>query len=603
MESTTDARNNSSDTFEPPTNRWDRRDSLACIANQNKNKKMHIESDVLLRTEGKLIQRGNFNVNNDIISISNKNGDLSRMCVSDFPLSSCESELHELSPDKDLYNEKISLNNPIGRNLLNNSCYGSVSNEHGTVLCNNVIVSNNICDNDILSTDVNIIQSPSICVSTPTQNSHTTPVITTQIINDTTIQKIQPIDDRTISVISHAFITPELNHIHDENNILAHTLLKFRGLLTQNPEDSRQDKKVRQVNVLIDCGATDNFVSSKLIHGLGFRSDLRLVPHVVSVATGRTSVSDRQLTQIELKLGEHIEKIDLNILDLAAHDIILGKPWLNKHNPQIDWLTDTLTFQSIDGKNIILSRNQAANIPMISHTQVKKAIRQREEVSLIYIQASTSNDTNSDSINNIDTHVIGGKEAEHSLINEFMDVFPAELPTGLPPQRHIEHTIPLLPDSSPCAKAPYRLSYAELDELKKTLTELEKKGHIRQSTSAYASPVLFVKKKDGSTRMCVDYRALNKQTKRNRYPIPRIDDLIDRLQGSTVFSKIDLRSGYHQVRVAEADVHKTAFTTRYGLYEFTVLPFGLTDAPATFMNTMNHILRPYLDRFVVVYLR
>lgn len=152
------------------------------------------------------------------------------------------------------------------------------------------------------------------------------------------------------------------------------------------------------------------------------------------------------------------------------------------------------------------------------------------------------------------------------------------------------------------AWAPYRLAPTELEELLKQLAELAEKGFIRPSSSPWGAPVLFVKKKDGSFRMCIDYRELNKLTVRNRYPLPRIDDLFDQLQGSSVYSKIDLRSGCHQLRVREEDIPKTAFRTRYGHYEFQVMPFGLTNAPAVFMDLMNRVCKPYLDKFVTVFI-
>jgi hypothetical protein len=163
-----------------------------------------------------------------------------------------------------------------------------------------------------------------------------------------------------------------------------------------------------------------------------------------------------------------------------------------------------------------------------------------------------------------------------------------------------EPSVPKNP--APVSKPTYKMSLAEMDELRRQLDDLLDRGFIRPSSSPYGSPVLFVKKKDGELRMCVDYRALNKQTVKNTYPLPRIDELLDRLNGSVVFSKIDLRSGYHQIRVHEVDVHKTAFRTRYGLYEFVVLPFGLCNAPATFMRLMHDIFRDELDRCVLIYL-
>ncbi|GKB55932.1 putative reverse transcriptase domain-containing protein [Tanacetum coccineum] len=165
-------------------------------------------------------------------------------------------------------------------------------------------------------------------------------------------------------------------------------------------------------------------------------------------------------------------------------------------------------------------------------------------------------------------------------------IFPEDLP-GLPPVLQVEFQIDLIPGAAPVARAPYRLAPLEMQELSNQLQELSDRGFIRPSTSPWGAPVLFVKKKDGSFRMCIDYRELNKLTVKNRYPLPRIDDLFDQLQGSSVYSKIDLRLGYHQLRVRDEDIPKTAFRTRYGHYEFQVMPFGLTNAPAVFMDLMN----------------
>jgi hypothetical protein len=146
------------------------------------------------------------------------------------------------------------------------------------------------------------------------------------------------------------------------------------------------------------------------------------------------------------------------------------------------------------------------------------------------------------------------------------------------------------------------MASVELNELKTQLQELLDKGFIRPSNSPWGAPVLFVRKKDGTHRLCIDYRQLNKITVKNKYPLPRIDDLFDQLKGAKAFSKINLRSGYYQMKIKEADVVKTAFRTRYGHYEFFVLPFGLTNAPALFMDLMNRVFQPYLDKFVVVFI-
>ncbi|KAJ0577377.1 putative nucleotidyltransferase, Ribonuclease H [Helianthus annuus] len=172
------------------------------------------------------------------------------------------------------------------------------------------------------------------------------------------------------------------------------------------------------------------------------------------------------------------------------------------------------------------------------------------------------------------------------LVRGFPNVFPDDLP-GLPPTRDIDFRIDLIPGANPFAKAPYRLAPSEMCELSSQLQELLDKGFIRPSISPWEAPVLFVKKKNESFRMYIDYRELNKLTIKNRYPLPRIDDLFDQLQGATCFSKIDLCSGYHQLQIQEEDITKTTFRTRYGYYEFVVMPFGLTNAHAVFMDLMN----------------
>ena len=192
-------------------------------------------------------------------------------------------------------------------------------------------------------------------------------------------------------------------------------------------------------------------------------------------------------------------------------------------------------------------------------------------------------------------------EPIETVLNNYKDVFLDNLP-GLPTRRPVDHTIELEPGKTPPFGPLYKMSYPKLDELKKQIQEFLDQGIIRPSHSPYGAPILFVKKKEGTLRMCVDYKALNKITIKNRYPLPRIEELLDRLQGAKYFSKIDLRSGYHQIQVADTDISKTAFRTRYGPFEFLVMPFGLTNAPATFMAIMNSIFHHVLDQFVVVFL-
>jgi hypothetical protein len=185
------------------------------------------------------------------------------------------------------------------------------------------------------------------------------------------------------------------------------------------------------------------------------------------------------------------------------------------------------------------------------------------------------------------------------MVCEYAVVFPDDLP-GMTPDRDIEFVTELQPGTAPISKRPYRMPPKELAELKIQLQELLDKGFIRPSASPWGCPALFVKKKDDSLRLCVNYRPLNAVTIKNKYPLPRIDVLFDQLAGAKIFSKIDLRSGYHQIKIRPCDVPKTDFSTRYGLYEYLVMSFGLTNAPAYFMYLMNSVFMPELDKFVMV---
>ncbi|KAL4011131.1 hypothetical protein IC575_028178 [Cucumis melo] len=272
------------------------------------------------------------------------------------------------------------------------------------------------------------------------------------------------------------------------------------------------------------------------------------------------------------------------MLDL---DVILGMDWLAANHASIDCSRKEVTFNPPSTASFKFKGGGSKSLP-----QVISAIR----ASKLLSQGTWG----------ILASVVDTREADVSLssepvVRDYPDVFPEELP-GLPPHREVEFAIELEPGTVPISRAPYRMAPAELKELKVQLQELLDKGFIRPSVSPWGAPVLFVKKKDGSMRLCIDYRELNKVTVKNRYPLPRIDDLFDQLEGATVFSKIDLRSGYHQLRIKDGDVPKTAFRSRYGHYEFIVMSFGLTNAPAVFMDLMNRVFREFLDTFVIVFI-
>ncbi|GKE32841.1 putative reverse transcriptase domain-containing protein [Tanacetum coccineum] len=247
----------------------------------------------------------------------------------------------------------------------------------------------------------------------------------------------------------------------------------------------------------------------------------------------------------------HPFNIDLMPVPLGSFDIIIGMDWLTKYH------------------GVIICDEKIGCDVFLAHITMKEAKDKSE-----------------------------GKRLEDVPI---VRDFPKDLP-GIPPAKQVEFKIDLVPGAAPVAWVPYRLAPSEMKELAEQLQELSDKGFIRPSSSPWGGPVLFVKKKDGSFRMCIDYHEMNKLTVKNRYPLPRIDDLFDQLQGSSVYSKIDLRSGYHQLRVRKEDIPKTAFRTSYGHYEFQVIPFGLTNAPAVLMDLMNRVCKPYLDKFVIVFI-
>ena len=228
--------------------------------------------------------------------------------------------------------------------------------------------------------------------------------------------------------------------------------------------------------------------------------------------------------------------------------------------------------------------NHLSNV--ISAAVARKMVRKGCEAYLAYV---------------IDTVKARPSVSDIPTVSDFPDMFLEELP-GLPPQREIEFSIDVVPGATPTSITPYKMAPLELKELKLQLQELLEKGFIRPSASTWGAPVLFVKKKDGTLHLCIDYRQLNKLTIKNKYPLPRIDDLFDQLKGASIFPKIDLRSGYHQMKIKDVDVHKTAFRIRYGHYEFLVMPFGLKNALTTFMDLMNRVFRPYVDQFVVVFI-
>ncbi|GKA14451.1 reverse transcriptase domain-containing protein, partial [Tanacetum coccineum] len=313
-------------------------------------------------------------------------------------------------------------------------------------------------------------------------------------------------------------------------------------------EEARQDPNIvtgtftlnnHFATTLFDSGADYSFVSTTSIPLLGSEPIDLGFKYEIKIASGQLVEIDMVIKGCKLEIEGHVFDIDLIPFGHGSFDMFIGVDWLSNYKAEIIFHKKVLRIPLPDGKFVV--------------------------------------------------------------VRDFPEVFPDDL-SGLPPIQEIEFRIELTHGAMLVAKSPYRLAPSELEELSGQLKELQDKGFIRPSSSPWGAPGLFIKKKDGSFRMCFDYRELNKLTVKNRYPLPRIDDLFDQLQGSQFFSKIDLRSGYHQLRVHKDDIPKTAFRTRYGLFEFTVMPFVLTSAPTIFMDLMNRVCRPYLDKFVIVFI-
>jgi len=335
---------------------------------------------------------------------------------------------------------------------------------------------------------------------------------------------------------------------------------------------------------LFDTGATHSFVSDRLIRSMPGVVFLSGSPLHVRLPDGSNMISTDRC-RFRARIDSYEAEITAAILDITGFDLIVGMDWLSEHSAKIDCRRKTVSIQMADGTNFTFRGMHTASRIILSHIQALKAARSGEDVFVVLFEATAS-----------------GKElTEVAVVQEFTDVFPEKLP-GLPPHRDVDFQIQLVPGARPVSKTPYRMAPKELAEFRVQLQDLVESGFVRPSSSPWGAPVLFVKKKDGSLRLCIDYRELNRLTVKNTYPLPRIDELFDQLQGARVFSKLDLRSGYYQLRIAEQDIPKTAFSSRYGQYEFMVMPFGLTNAPAAFMTLMNKVFEPYLDHFVIVFI-
>jgi hypothetical protein len=311
------------------------------------------------------------------------------------------------------------------------------------------------------------------------------------------------------------------------------------------------------VIILFDSGASHNFISSTCAKKVMLSTVTVEALYVISTPGGQVD-ADWIVRKAPLELAERVFSTDLIILKGQGLDVILGMSWMKLHRAVLDIAGPLVHLDSPMYGKVIL------HLPAISH--IKASLHHGVELKLE------------------DIHVV----------QEFPDVFPDDLP-GMPPERAIEFKIELQPSTAPIDKTPYKMSPVEMKELKIQLQGLLDKRYIFPSTSPWGCSALFVEKKDKELCLCVDYQPLNAVTIKKKYPLPCIDVLFDQLAGAQVFSKIDLRSGYHQIKIHTKDIPKTAFTMRYGLYEYLVISFGLMNAQAHFMYLMNSVFMPELD--------
>ncbi|CAM8953952.1 unnamed protein product [Rhodiola kirilowii] len=363
-------------------------------------------------------------------------------------------------------------------------------------------------------------------------------------------------------------------------------------LTTPAPKDTAQRHTIfrtkchiskRLYDVIIDSGSSENIIAAGIVKQLQIPVRKHPTPYKLGWITSGGEIKVTEQCLISFSIGQYKDEVLCDVAEMSACHLLLGRPWQFDRDAMHKGRENVYVFTK-ENVRIILNPQTDTSCPVLSHQPQTLLLSSREaffaeakDATVLYALVV------SPSIDTVPTKL---PEVVQSLLQGFTDIILEELPSGLPPMRDIQHHIDLVPGASLPNLPHYRMSPLEHDVLQQQVNELLQKGLIRESMSPCAVPALLVPKKDGSWRMCIDSRAINKITVKYRFPIPRLDDMLDMLKGATVFSKIDLRSGYHQIRIRPGDEWKTAFKTKDGLYEWFVMPFGLSNAPSTFMRLM-----------------
>ncbi|XP_061356120.1 uncharacterized protein LOC133300572, partial [Gastrolobium bilobum] len=350
----------------------------------------------------------------------------------------------------------------------------------------------------------------------------------------------------------------------------------------------------QSIQILIDGGSTHNFITPRVATHLHLT--LLAVPQFkVQVGNGDSLTCSAMCQSVPLNIQCNKFPLDLFVLELQGADIVLGVQWLATLGPILtDYHNMTIGFTH-QGKHVSLHGDQRIAASLITSSQLQKLLTQKSlDSCLMCLSVVTTPKT---ATLPPPTSVDQNPDVQQ-LLDQYRDVFAT--PSSLPPDRPNNHKIQLISDAKPVQVRPYRYPHFQKNEIEKLVSEMLHNGLIRPSHSAFSSPVLLVKKKDGTWRFCVDYRALNAVTVSDKFPIPTIDELMDELHDATIFSKLDLRSGYHQIKMHPTDIHKPAFRTHHGHYKFLVMPFGLSNAPSTFQATMNQEHINHLQQVLLI---